>query len=101
MRTFIATVCIAVVFAEGEKKEEKATKMLTCAKYAEAAKKACTETNKDVADEAEKKKKMDACIKVSADAVKKGVTDKKEVCTAGASALLAGAAAVATMAALF
>lgn len=96
MRTFIATLCLAVVFA----KEAEKPKMMTCAEVTKVATTACTKLNEAV-KEAEKKEKMAACMKTSADAIKAGVEAKKPVCTAGASALLAGAAAIATMAALF
>lgn len=90
MRTYIATLCAAAVFATA------ATTVPTCADFEKAAKKACADAEAKKSDAAVLKK----CNEAVPELVKTAKAAKPAACS-GASTLLAGAAAIATMAALF
>ena len=91
MRTFVATLCLAVVFAD-EAADKKAALTKKCAEATMARAKVCAG-----ADETDKKMEcLAASVKCS-----KACLEGKECAKSSASTLLAGAAAIATMAALF
>jgi hypothetical protein len=90
MRTFVATLCLAVVFAD-EAADKKAALTKKCAEATMARGKECAKAETD--------KKMD-CVAASVKC-SKACLEGKECAKSSASTLLAGAAAIATMAALF
>ena len=61
MRTFIATLCLAVVFATEKKTDD--VKMLTCAEFTKKVKDSCTEVAKLLKDDKKEKEAMTKCTK--------------------------------------